>query len=157
MTAAYPAVSVQDQGEYRDTVAGQIDQLLALVTALLAMALFIAVLGIMNTLALSIHERTREIGLLRAVGMTRRQVRRMVRWESVTIALLGALVGLLLGSIFGWATTRVLVDQGMASFVLPTGQLLGVVVIAVLAGVLAAVLPARGAAKLDVLRAVTVE
>lgn len=157
VTAAYPAVSVQDQGEYRDTVAGQIDQLLAMVTALLAMALFIAVLGIMNTLALSIHERTREIGLLRAVGMTRRQVRRMVRWESVTIALLGALVGLLLGSIFGWATTRVLVDQGMASFVLPTGQLLGVVVIAVLAGVLAAVLPARGAAKLDVLRAVTVE
>jgi putative ABC transport system permease protein len=157
VTASYPAVSVQDQAEYRDTVAGQIDQLLAMVTALLAMALVIAVLGIMNTLALSVHERTREIGLLRAVGMTRRQVRRMVRWESVTVAVLGTFVGLVLGTVFGWAATRVLADEGMHVFVVPFGQLAGVVVLAVLAGIAAAVLPARGAAKLDVLRAVTTE
>ncbi len=157
VAAAYPAVTVQDQAEYRDTVAGQIDQMLALVTALLGMALFIAVLGIMNTLALSIHERTREIGLLRAVGMTRRQVRRMVRWEAVTVASLGTVVGLLLGVAVGWATTRTLVEEGMSSFVVPGSQLAGAVVLAVLAGVLAAVLPARTAARLDVLRAVTVE
>jgi putative ABC transport system permease protein len=153
----YPAVLVQDQGQFRDSMAGQVDRLLALVTALLGMALFIAVLGIMNTLALSIHERTHEIGLLRAVGMTQQQVRTMVRWEAVTVALLGAVVGLLLGVVFGWATTRALAEEGLAAFVLPVGQLAGAVVLAALAGVLAAVLPARAAAKLDVLRAVTVE
>jgi putative ABC transport system permease protein len=157
IAAPYPSVLVQDQTEYRDSVAGQVDRLLALVTALLGMALFIAILGIMNTLALSIHERTHEIGLLRAVGMTRRQVRSMVRWEAVTVALLGAFVGLLLGVLFGWATTRALSDEGFHAFVLPVGQVLGAGVLAALAGVLAAVIPARGAANLDVLRAVTVE
>jgi putative ABC transport system permease protein len=156
-TAAYPAVLVQDQAQFRDGMAAQVDQLLALVTALLGMALFVAVLGIMNTLALSIHERTHEIGLLRAVGMTRSQVRRMIRWEAVTVALLGAVVGLVLGLVFGWATTRALADEGITAFVLPIGQLIGAVLLAAVAGVLAAVLPARAAAKLDVLRAVTVE
>jgi putative ABC transport system permease protein len=156
VAAAYPAATIQDQAQYRETIAGQVDQMLALVTALLGMALFIAILGIMNTLALSIHERTREIGLLRAVGMTRRQVRRMIRWEAVTVALLGSAVGLLFGTGLGWAVTRVL-DGGFSRFVLPGGQLLGAVLLALLAGVLAAVLPARGAARLDVLRAVTVE
>jgi putative ABC transport system permease protein len=111
----------------------------------------------MNTLALSIHERTHEIGLLRAVGMTRRQVRGMVRWEAVTVALLGASVGLLLGVVLGWAFARALAEQGLTTVALPFGQLAGAVVLAALAGVLAAVLPARRAAKLDVLRAVTVE
>jgi putative ABC transport system permease protein len=157
IAATYPSVLVQDQTQYRDSVAGQVDRLLALVTALLGMALFIAILGIMNTLALSIHERTHEIGLLRAVGMTRRQVRSMVRWEAVTVALLGAFVGMVLGVTFGWATTRALADEGLGAFVLPVGQLLGAGVLAALAGVLAAILPARGAANLDVLRAVTVE
>jgi len=157
VTGAYPSVIVQDQAEYRDTVAGQVDQLLALVTALLGMALFIAVLGIMNTLALSIHERTREIGLLRAVGMTRSQVRGMIRWEAVTVAALGTTVGVALGTAVGWATTRALADEGMGSFVIPVGQLGAAVVLAVLAGMLAAILPARAAARLDVLRAVTVE
>jgi putative ABC transport system permease protein len=89
--------------------------------------------------------------------MTQQQVRTMVRWEAVTVALLGAVVGLLLGVVFGWATTRALAEEGLAAFVLPVGQLAGAVVLAALAGVLAAVLPARAAAKLDVLRAVTVE
>jgi putative ABC transport system permease protein len=154
---AYPAVLVQDRAQFRESVAGQIDQLLGLATALLGMALLIAILGIMNTLALSIHERTHEIGLLRAVGMTRRQVRGMVRWEAVTVALLGASVGLLLGVVLGWAFARALAEQGLTTVALPFGQLAGAVVLAALAGVLAAVLPARGAAKLDVLRAVTVE
>jgi putative ABC transport system permease protein len=157
VAAAYPAALVQDQSDYRASVAGQVDQLLALTTALLGMALFIAVLGIMNTLALSIHERTHEIGLLRAVGMTRRQVRRMVRWEAVTVAMLGAFVGLILGMVFGWATTRALGDQGMGAVVVPVGQLGAAVLLAAIAGVLAAILPARRAARLDVLRAVTVE
>lgn len=157
VAAAYPAVVVQDQAQYRDGVAGQVDQLLALVTALLGMALFIAILGIMNTLALSIHERTHEIGLLRAVGMTRRQVRAMIRWEAVTVAMLGAVVGLVLGVVFGWATTRALADEGMDVFVLPGGQLALGVLLAAVAGVLAAIVPARRAARLDVLRAVTVE
>jgi putative ABC transport system permease protein len=157
VAAAYPAVLVQDQTQFRESAAGQVDQLLGLVTALLGMALLIAILGIMNTLALSIHERTHEIGLLRAVGMTRRQVRGMVRWEAVTVALLGAFVGLLLGVVLGWALVRAMAEQGLTSFVLPVGQLAGAVALAALAGVLAAILPARGAAKLDVLRAVTVE
>jgi putative ABC transport system permease protein len=157
VAAAFPAAAIQDQAEYRDSVASGIDRMLALVTALLGMALFIAVIGIMNTLALSIHERTREIGLLRAVGMTRTQVRRMIRWEAVTVALLGAVVGLLFGTGLGWAATRVLEESGLTAFVVPGGQLVGAVVLALLAGVAAAVLPARGAAKLDVLRAVTVE
>jgi putative ABC transport system permease protein len=157
LAAAFPAAAIQDQAEYRDNVAGQIDRLLGLVTALLGMALLIAVLGIMNTLALSIHERTREIGLLRAVGMTRLQIRRMIRWEAVTVAMLGALVGLVFGTGLGWAATRVMAESGLTAFVLPAGQLVGAVVLALLAGIAAAVLPARGAAKLDVLRAVTVE
>lgn len=81
----------------------------------------------------------------------------MVRWESVTVALLGTFVGLLLGIVFSWATTRILADEGMHAFVVPIGQLTGVVVLALLAGIAAAVLPARGAARLDVLRAVTTE
>lgn len=157
VTAAYPSVTVQDQAEYRDTVAGQVDQVLALVTALLGMALFIAVLGIMNTLALSIHERTREIGLLRAVGMSRGQVRGMIRWEAVTVAALGSTTGLVFGTVIGWAITRALADEGMGTFAMPIDQLTVAVLLAILAGVLAAVLPARAAARLDVLRAVTVE
>ncbi len=155
--AAYPAVTIQDRTEYRATVAGQVDQLLAMVTALLGMALLIAVLGIMNTLALSVHERTREIGLLRAVGMTRVQVRRMIRWEGVAVALLGVVVGVPLGTWLGWAATRVLADEGLTRFELPAGQLLAAGVLAVSAALVAAIGPARRAAKLDVLGAVTVE
>lgn len=157
VTSDFPAVTVQDQAQYRDSIAGQLDQLLAMVTALLAMALFIAVLGIMNTLALSVHERTREIGLLRAVGMTRAQARRMIRWEAVTVALLGAAVGLVLGTFLGWAATRAMSAEGLTAFQVPFGQLVGATVLAGIAGVLAAIWPARTAANLDVLRAVTVE
>ena len=97
--AGYPAVALQNQAEFKEQVAGQIDQLLGLVVVLLLLAVVIAVIGIINTLALSVFERTRELGLLRAVGMGRRQVKRMIRWESIIIAVLGAVLGLGVGRL----------------------------------------------------------
>ena len=131
--------------------------ILNLIYALLALAVFIALLGIANTLALSIFERTRELGLLRAVGMTRRQLRATVRWEAMIIALLGTTLGLTIGTGFGWAIVRALSDEGLGQFTIPFGQLAVITVIAAGAGVAAAVLPARRAARLDVLGAITSE
>jgi len=155
--AEFPNVQVQDQAAFREQQAGFIDQLLALVTALLLMAIVIALFGIVNTLGLSIYERTRELGLLRAVGMSRRQVKRMIRWESVIIAVFGAVVGIAIGVLFGWALQQALRNQGVTEFVLPVGQLVVYLVLAGLAGVLAAIWPARRAAKLDVLEAISYE
>jgi putative ABC transport system permease protein len=150
-------VQVEDQAEFRKSQEQVIDQLLGLVTALLLLAIVIALVGIVNTLALSIFERTREIGLLRAVGMTRRQVRGMIRWEAVIIAVFGAFLGIVIGIFFGWALVQALRDEGITAFAIPVGQLVLYLIFAGFAGVLAAVWPARRAAKLDVLRAVTVE
>ena len=111
----------------------------------------------MNTLALSVIERTREVGLLRAVGMSRRQLRSMVRLESVAIAVLGAVLGILLGLIFGISLQRSLSDQGISVLNVPAIQLVIFVVLAALVGVLAAVFPARRAARMDVLRAITTD
>jgi putative ABC transport system permease protein len=130
---------------------------LAIVYALLGLAIVIAVLGIMNTLALSVIERTREVGLLRAVGMSRRQVRSMVRLEAVAIAVLGAVLGIGLGLAFGISLQHALTGQGIPVLSLPSLELGGFVVLAALAGVLAAIIPARRAARMDVLRAVTTE
>src|SRR5206468_121277 len=102
----YPNVQLDDQAAFRQRQANQVNTLLAMVTALLALAVFIAVFGIVNTLALSIYERTREIGLLRAVGMMRSQVKSMIRWESVIIAVFGALLGTAVGLFFGWALVQ---------------------------------------------------
>jgi putative ABC transport system permease protein len=110
-----------------------------------------------NTLALSIFERVRELGLLRAVGATRGQLRRMIRWEAVIIAVLGAVFGLVVGSFFGWAVVRALKDLGITVFSVPGGQLVGYVVAAAVAGVLAAILPGRRAAKVDMLRAIAAQ
>jgi putative ABC transport system permease protein len=156
-TTQFGNVKVQDQAQYRADQAKQIDTLLGLVTALLLLAIVIALFGIVNTLALSIFERIREIGLLRAIGMTRRQVRGMIRWEAVIIAVFGAVLGLAVGLFFAWALVQALKDQGITAFAVPVGQLLTYLVLAALAGVLAAVWPARRAARIDVLRAVTVE
>jgi putative ABC transport system permease protein len=153
----FPNVDVQDQTEFRQQQEQQIDTLLGLITALLLLAIIIALVGIVNTLALSIFERTREIGLLRAVGMSRRQVRGMIRWEAVVIAVFGAVLGVALGIFFGWALVEALKDQGISVFAIPVGQLVIYILLAGLAGILAAVWPARRAAKLDVLRAVTIE
>ena len=152
-----PGAIVRDQVEFRELQEEQVSQLLGLLLALLALAVLIALLGITNTLALAVLERTREIGLLRAVGMDRPQTRRMVLWESVLVAAFGAALGIGVGTFLGWALVSSLEDQGVARMVVPIGQLSVYVVAAVLAGVVAAVLPAIRASRLDVLRAVTVE
>jgi putative ABC transport system permease protein len=154
---AYPNAELQDQTEFKDAQAAQINQLLGLIYVMLLLAVVIALIGIANTLALSIYERTRELGLLRAVGMSRRQLRSSIRWESVIISLLGTIVGLVIGVFFGWAVIEALKDEGFTKFAAPFGQLILVVIVGGFAGVLAAVFPARRAAKLDVLRAVTIE
>jgi putative ABC transport system permease protein len=153
----FPNVTVRDQAEYKAETARQIDQVVNLFYALLALAVLIALFGIVNTLGLSIFERIRELGLLRAVGATRRQVRAMIRWEAVIIAVLGAVLGLAVGVFFGWTVVRALRSVGITEFALPGGQLVIFVVFAALAGILAAVLPGRRAARIDVLRAITTE
>jgi putative ABC transport system permease protein len=154
---AFPNVKVEDQAQFRESQAAQINALLGLITALLGLAILIAVIGIVNTLALSIYERTREIGLLRAVGMGRRQVRAMIRWESVIIAVFGALLGTAIGIFFGWAMVRALKSQGISVLSIPGGQLIIYILVAALIGVVAALRPARRAAKLDVLQAISYE
>lgn len=150
----YPGVKVLDRAQYTKDQTAPFNRILALVYALLGLAIIIALLGIANTLALSIAERTREVGLLRAVGMTRSQLRSAIRWESVIIALQGTLLGLVIGTFFGWALVRALHDQGVTVFRMPVGSLIVIVVLACLAGMVAAIPPSRRAAKLDVLRAV---
>ena len=116
-----------------------------------------AILGIVNTLVLSVVERTRELGLLRAVGATRRQVRAVVRRESVLMSLLGAVVGIALGTLAGIALSRALVTEGITTLAVPVGTLAIYLVVAAVVGVLAAIGPARRASKVDVLRAITTE
>jgi putative ABC transport system permease protein len=157
VTAAFPNITVRDQAEYKAENARQIDQLINLFYSLLGLAVLIALFGIVNTLALSIFERVRELGLLRAVGATRRQLRSMIRWEAVIIAVLGAVLGLAVGLFFGWTVVRALRSQGITEFTLPVGQLVGFVLAAGVAGILAAILPGRRAAKVDMLRAITTE
>jgi putative ABC transport system permease protein len=157
LTKAYPNATLQDQTEFKAAQSQQINGLLGLIYVMLALAVVIALMGIANTLALSIFERTRELGLLRAVGMTRAQLRSAVRWESVIIALFGTLLGLVIGLFFGWALVRALRSNGINHLTVPVGQLLTVVVVAALAGVAAAILPGRRAARLDVLKAIATE
>lgn len=153
----FPNVAIDTKAEFIADAEAQIDQLVALFSGLLGLALVIALLGIANTLALSIVERTREIGLLRAVGMARRQVRSMVRWEAIVIALFGAILGVFIGSGIGFGVVSSLADEGLGSFTFPGGQLATWLVAAALAGVLASIGPARKAAKLDVLKAISYE
>lgn len=157
IVAGYPGAKLQDLAEYKKAQTDQANQFLVIVYVLLALALVIAIVGVVNTLLLSVYERTRELGLLRAVGMTRRQVRSSIRLESVVISLMGTLVGLVIGLVFGWALVRALADEGITSFGIPWSQLAVIVVIAVLAGVAAALYPARRAARLDVLAAIASE
>jgi putative ABC transport system permease protein len=152
----FPTAQVMNQKELKQNQEDQINPLLGLVYALLSLAIVVSLFGIANTLALSIYERTRELGMLRAVGMSRRQVRTMIRYESVITALIGAVLGMILGLIFAALMSVPLKDQG---FVLsyPIGQLLSILVIAAIAGVVAAIAPARRAARLDVLDALAYE
>jgi putative ABC transport system permease protein len=155
--ADLPSVTLKNQDEFAAEQRKPIDQLLYIIYALLGLAVIIAVLGIINTLALSVIERTREIGLLRAVGLSRRQLRTMLRLESVAIALLGAVLGVVLGLAAGWALQRSLADDGIDVLSIPGGQLAIFVVLAGVVGVLAALWPGRRAARLDVLKAITTE
>jgi putative ABC transport system permease protein len=154
---AYPGVTVLDRDGFKSAQAEPINRMLALIYALLGLAVIIALLGIANTLALSIFERTHEIGLLRAVGMTRSQLRSVIRWESVIIALQGTALGMVIGVFFGWALVKALGDEGITVFRLPFVGLALIVVVAAVAGMVAAIGPSRRAAKLDVLRAVVSE
>jgi putative ABC transport system permease protein len=141
--------------EYIDEQAGQVNQLLGLIYGLLFLSVIIAIVGIIITLLLSVFERQREIGLLRAVGMTRSQVRTTVRWESVITSLLGAVLGIVLGLALGWVVVFSLRDQGLTSFQIPIGTTIFIMVMSFIVGVLAAVYPAWRATKVDVLEALT--
>jgi len=155
LTERHGAPDAQDRDEYLESATAELDQMLGLVYGLLGLAILIALLGIANTLSLSLHERTRELGLLRAVGQTRRQLRRTVRWESVIIAVFGTVGGLGLGTFLGWGMMRSLeASEGMGTFVAPATTLVIVLAAAIVAGVVAAIRPARRAAKLDVLDAI---
>jgi putative ABC transport system permease protein len=150
--ADFPAAKVQTTQQYRDEIGAQLDQSVYMLYALLAMSVVISLFGIANSLFLSIHERTREFGLLRAVGATRAQVRRVVRYESVITALIGGLLGIAIGLLFGYLMTAALADLGL-TFTVPLAQLAGFLILAMVVGVLAAVVPARRGARVDVLDA----
>jgi putative ABC transport system permease protein len=153
----YPQVQVRDLADYKQLVHDQIAVLLYLVYALLGLAIIIAVLGVVNTLALSVVERTREIGLLRAIGLARRQLRRMIRLESVVIAVFGAVLGLALGLVWGVCTHEVLALQGMTALAIPWLTIVAVVVGSAVVGVVAALLPALRASRMNVLAAIAHE
>ncbi len=155
VVADQPTISVQSADDFVASQKGQVNQLLTMIYALLALAVVIAVLGIVNTLALSVLERTREIGVLRAIGLRRRQTRRMVRLESTVIAVLGATLGIGLGLLFGLALQRPLASAGLDVLAVPWTQLVVFFLLALLVGVLAAVWPARRAARMDVLAAIS--
>lgn len=157
VVADLPTVSVKDLAGYAAEQAKPIDQMLTIIYALLGLAVIIAILGIINTLALSVIERTREIGLLRAVGLSRRQLRSMLRLESVVIAILGATLGVILGVSFGIAIQRALADDGFSALRIPWLQLVVFLLVAGLVGVLASVWPGRRAARMQVLDAIAAE
>ena len=152
--AAWPNADLQDQAAFTDGIASEIDMILNLIYGLLALAVVIALIGIANTLALSVHERRRELGLLRAVGMTRPQVRSSIRWESVMIALFGTALGFFLALAGSWGIVKAISKNEVMSLSVPPVQMMVIVTLAAIAGVVAAVGPARRAAKLDILDAI---
>jgi putative ABC transport system permease protein len=157
LLADSPEVSVGDRGEYIAQQTAGANQVITMIQVLLALAILIAVLGIVNTLALSVLERTRELGLLRAIGLRRMQTMRMVTVEAVVISVFGALLGLAVGAGLGAAVVRALRDEGITTLALPWSQMASYLVIAALVGVGAAVLPAIRAARVNVLDAIAYE
>jgi putative ABC transport system permease protein len=155
-TRAVPGLQVQTRDAWVHDQAAGINKLLNLLYVLLALSVVVSLFGMVNTLVLAVFERTRELGMLRTVGMTRRQVRRMIRHESTITALIGAGLGLPIGLFLAAMVTRVLSDQGL-QFALPVTSLVAFVIVAIVAGLVAAILPARRAARLDVLRALHYE
>ncbi|MFJ7155915.1 ABC transporter permease [Streptomyces sp. NPDC101118] len=155
--AAYPQYKVLDQADYKQDLKDQVGQLLNMVYGLLALAIIVAVLGVVNTLALSVVERTREIGLMRAIGLSRRQLRRMIRLESVVIALFGALLGLGLGMGWGAAAQKLLALEGLNVLEIPWPTILTVFVGSAFVGLVAALVPAFRAGRMNVLNAIASE
>ena len=152
----FPTVDVLNQDELKQNQKEQINGLLAMIYVLLALAIVVSLVGIVVTLILSIFERTRELGMLRAIGMSRRQVKRMVRYEAVITAVLGAIAGLIIGVILAFLIGIPLESEGF-ELSYPIGTLILILILTALAGVLAAIYPSRKAAKLDVLEAVSYE
>lgn len=155
--AKYPQYKVQDQTDFKQDLKDQIGQLLNIVYGLLALAIIVAVLGVVNTLALSVVERTREIGLMRAIGLSRRQLRRMIRLESVVIALFGALLGLGLGMGWGTSAQKILALEGMGVLEIPWPTIITVFVASAFVGLFAALIPAFRAGRMNVLNAIATD
>jgi putative ABC transport system permease protein len=154
LAANFPEAQALTNEQFIKQQEGQVDQLLGLIYALLALAIIVSLFGIVNTLVLSITERTRELGMLRAIGMSRRQVRRVIRYEAVITAVIGGIIGLALGVVLSILVTRAIDDFSLS---IPVGQLIFVLILSALAGVVAAVLPARRASRLDVLESLAYE
>jgi len=153
----YPQLNLDDRQELQRRAESDLNTLLAFVNVFLLVALVIALFGIVNTLTLSVFERTREIGLLRAVGMTRRQLRRTIRWEAAAIALYGALIGVLLGLGFGVATAVAIPEQIVGQVSVPAQQIVLLVLLSVLFGIVAAIFPAFRAGRMNVLEAIATD
>jgi putative ABC transport system permease protein len=151
-----PTAEVQTSEEYKEGTVDLVNQLLLLIYGLLALSVIISLFGIVNTLVLAVYERTREIGLVRAIGMSRGQVRATVRFESVITSIIGAIMGIVVGIVFAWVVTTRFAGQGI-TFSIPGGQLVVFLVLAVVVGVIAAILPARRAARIDILQAIHYE
>jgi len=154
--AAFPSALVETRDEFKSTRTGDITSSLQILYALLGLSVIVSLFGVINTLVLSVFERTRELGMLRAIGMTRRQVRRMIRHESVVTALIGAALGIAVGMFLAVLTTVALSKYGIV-FAVPYGTLTVFVLVAIAAGMLAAILPARRASRLNVLEALQYE
>jgi putative ABC transport system permease protein len=153
----YGIGELQDRNQFIDSRADLVDQSLAFIYGLLALSIVIAVFGIVLTLLLAVYERRRETGLLRAVGMTRAQVRTTVRWESVLTSVYGAVVGVIMGLVLGYVVISALRDQGLTKYSVPVSTITAIIVIAFVVGVVAAVVPAWRATKLDILQAIATE
>ncbi|MDP9258974.1 MAG: ABC transporter permease [Actinomycetota bacterium] len=156
LTAQFPTAKLQSNAEFKKSIGDQVNTLLALIYALLGVSVLISLFGIVNTLLLSVYERTREIGMLRAIGMTRRQLRRTIRFESAITAVIGSLLGLVVGVAFGWVVTEGLSSQGLV-FAIPWGTLIACLVVAAFVGVLAGAWPAWRASRMRVLDALSYE
>jgi putative ABC transport system permease protein len=154
--ASTPTAEVQTTAEYKKSTVDLVNQLLTLVYGLLALSVIISLFGIVNTLVLAVYERTREIGLVRAIGMSRAQVRATVRYESVITSIIGAILGIVVGILFAWVVVTRFAGQGI-TFSVPAAQLVVFLVLAVIVGVIAAILPARRAARIDILEAIHYE
>ena len=151
LEAAFPQLEFETRAEFRDRIEGQLDSLLVVINVFLGLAIVIALLGITNTMALSVLERTREIGLMRAIGMTRRQTRSMIRLEAGIVSMFGALLGVIVGIAFGWVAVIAIPDTIIDRLAIPVGTLVVYAVVATIAGLVAASFPARRAARLNIL------